>query len=501
MKFPGISNNKFPGYGNKPESDPTIPAWAKQENKPTYTASEVHALADTTKYGHSIDLSLDTNDYKLTVSLKDQDGTVLNSKVVDFPIESVVVNGSYDSTNKKIVLTLQNGNTIDVPVGDLVAGLQTEITSVNMLDADLVDDTNSTHKFVTTSEKNTWNGKQDALPFNSAPSSSNKVATMADVYTKQEVDIKFLDGDTNGHEYVDLGLPSGTLWATMNVGAVSDTDYGDYYMYGKGSQQYNSSDAIYTGTENPLDFSVDTARQVWGGNWCMPTKAQCDELFANTVEQRADNYKGSGINGYTFTGRNGNVLFLPAAGVKSESGIAYLGTSVNTWCSTPRDSDNAYHLYCGAGDNGAYSISRNRGYVIRPVISLNEKYATKQELQGKEDVTTIVAPVNATDATLPITTLTTEVGKYYRLDVPVETLDVTLPAMTNLTTVRTVVIYLTGGTTPAVTISAADNKHICYQYDYKIEEGKTYEINALFNGAAWIVAAVDIDVKRYGNDD
>lgn len=127
------------------------------------TAADVNALPDSTKYGYSIDLSLDTTDYKLTLTLKDQDGTVLNSKTVDFPIESVVVNGTYDSINKKIVLTLQNGNSIDIPVGDLIAGLQTEITSENKLDADLVDDSTSTSKFVTSSEKTTWNGKQDAI--------------------------------------------------------------------------------------------------------------------------------------------------------------------------------------------------------------------------------------------------------------------------------------------------------------------------------------------------
>jgi hypothetical protein len=143
------------------EQDPTVPSWAKQQAKPSYTAQEVGALPNTTKYGSTIDLSMNSTTYVLTLSLKDQDGTVLNTKTVDLPIESVVVNGRYDATNKKIVLTLQSGSTIDVPVGDLIAGLQTEITSVNMLDADLVDDTNSTHKFVTAQEKANWNNKSD----------------------------------------------------------------------------------------------------------------------------------------------------------------------------------------------------------------------------------------------------------------------------------------------------------------------------------------------------
>lgn len=118
-----------------------------------------------------------------------------------------------------------------------------------------------------------------------------------------------------------------------------------------------------------------------------------------------------------------------------------------------------------------------------------------QDISGKEDVTTIVAPVNTIDATLSITTLITEVGKYYRLDVAVETLTVTLPAITDLTTVRTVVIYLTGGTTPSITISTADSKDVYFQDGFEIKANSTYEINCLFNGVAWIVAAVKINVE------
>ncbi|MBQ8981643.1 MAG: hypothetical protein IJ077_08555 [Eubacterium sp.] len=128
------------------------------------TAADVNALPSSTKYGATITASLNTTDYKLTLTLKDQDGNTLGTaQVVDFPIESVVVSGSYDNTNKKIILTLQNGTTIDVPVGDLVAGLQSEITSSNKLDADLVDDSTSTNKFVTAANKTTWNNKQDAI--------------------------------------------------------------------------------------------------------------------------------------------------------------------------------------------------------------------------------------------------------------------------------------------------------------------------------------------------
>ena len=116
---------------------------------------------DDSDKGATIEATINTSTYVMTVNLKNSAGTVISTTTVDLPLESVVVSGRYDSTTKTIILTLQNGNTIDIPVGDLVAGLQSEITSDNKLSSDLVDDTNHTNKFVTASEKATWNNKSD----------------------------------------------------------------------------------------------------------------------------------------------------------------------------------------------------------------------------------------------------------------------------------------------------------------------------------------------------
>lgn len=136
-------------------------------NKPISTATQTALdgkMSASVKYGATITVALNTTDYKITTTLKDQDGNTLGSaQVIDLPLESVVVNGTYDDATKKIILTLENGNTIEFSVADLVSGLQTEITSLNMLGADLVDDSTSTHKFVTASDKTTWDGKQDAI--------------------------------------------------------------------------------------------------------------------------------------------------------------------------------------------------------------------------------------------------------------------------------------------------------------------------------------------------
>ena len=56
--------------------------------------------------------------------------------------------------------------------------------------------------------------------------------------TEDDSKVHYFEDTYNGHQYVDLGLPSGTKWATMNVGASSETDYGNYYQYGKGASQY-----------------------------------------------------------------------------------------------------------------------------------------------------------------------------------------------------------------------------------------------------------------------
>ena len=111
----------------------------------------------------ALSLSLNSTDYKLTLSGTRADGTNFTvSDVVDLPLESVVVGGTYDDTTKKVILTLQNGNTIDFSVADLINGLQSEITSTNKLSADLISD-GTTNKTVTATEKSTWNGKQDAI--------------------------------------------------------------------------------------------------------------------------------------------------------------------------------------------------------------------------------------------------------------------------------------------------------------------------------------------------
>ena len=176
------------------------------------TAADVSALPSSTKYGASFTASINTTTYVMTLTLKDQDGNTLGTaQTIDLPLESVVVNGSYDSTNKKIVLTLQSGSTIDIPVGDLISGLQSEITSNNMLNADLVDDSTSTHKFTTASDISKLAGIAAGAEVN-VQSDWSQTSTTADDYIKNKPSLATVA--TSG-AYSDLsGTPSLATVAT-----------------------------------------------------------------------------------------------------------------------------------------------------------------------------------------------------------------------------------------------------------------------------------------------
>ena len=146
------------------------------------TAADVSALPSSTKYASSLSLTINSSTYVVTGQLKDQDGNNLgNAQTIDLPLETMVVGGSYDDTNKKIVLTLKNGETIDIPVADLVSGLQTELSATNKLDPAYIN-YDSTHAAVTESDKTTWSGKQDSLTFNGTyDASTNPAATVSTV--------------------------------------------------------------------------------------------------------------------------------------------------------------------------------------------------------------------------------------------------------------------------------------------------------------------------------
>ena len=186
------------------------------------------------------------------------------------------------------------------------------------------------------------------------------------------------DIDSNNHEYVDLGLPSGTLWATCNVGAASETDYGNYYMYGKGATQYDPSDSIYSGGD--VDLAHDTARQVMGGSWHTPTNYQLEELIYNTYATWETNFNNSGKNGIKVIGNNGNYIFIPAAGIYKNGTLYDEGEWFNIWSCSRTHQYGGWYLGASETDSELTSNDRIFGLSVRGVIEKSEKYARKDDL-------------------------------------------------------------------------------------------------------------------------
>ncbi len=191
----------------------------------------------------------------------------------------------------------------------------------------------------------------------------------------------------NGHKFVDLGLPSGTLWAETNIGAETATDNGDYFAWGETEpkKSYGWETKYSTSEENMtkynktdgktvLDDEDDVAHVNWGAPCHMPTEEECLELDdKENCTWKLDTCKttsGSDVVGYKVTSnKNGNSIFLPLTGFYSgenfldegEQGLYYSRTRFDEY-------DN-----CGLGfslktdEPWWSSITRALGCTIRPV--------------------------------------------------------------------------------------------------------------------------------------
>ena len=177
--------------------------------------------------------------------------------------------------------------------------------------------------------------------------------------------------EINGHEYVDLGLPSGLKWATCNVGANKPEDYGNSYAWGetKTKSDYRSSNSV-TWDKSISDIGgksqYDAARSNWGGTWRLPTKAELEELKNRCTWKWTTQ---NGVKGYKVTGPNGNSIFLPAAGCRYGSSLFDAGEYGYYWGSSPSGSDSydAWGLFFRSGEQGMYDYTRYRGHSVRPV--------------------------------------------------------------------------------------------------------------------------------------
>ena len=231
-----------------------------------------------------------------------------------------------------------------------------------------------------------------------------------------------VDPYNNGHEYVDLGLPSGLKWATCNVGATKPEEYGDYFAWGDTVPYYESGHAqdnlktygkddkkkeygyawttykwcegSYTtlnkycnnsnygyndfqDSKTTLDAEDDAAGYKWGGSWRMPTKADWDELLDNKNCKwnwiDAGNTEFGGIAGYKVTsqkeGYKDRFIFLPSAGCRDGASLYNAGSGGCYWSSSLDTGSPYYAWYIYFRSDCVYSDDNGRrcGFSIRPV--------------------------------------------------------------------------------------------------------------------------------------
>lgn len=177
----------------------------------------------------------------------------------------------------------------------------------------------------------------------------------------------------DGYEWVDLGLPSGTLWATCNIGAGSPEDRGSFFAWGetKTKESYADDTYIYElpSDATELEPSADAATVIRSSNWQMPNAEQLDELINKQYTMVKKIVGDDESIGYQITSKsNGNSIFLPHAGFKYD---AKREDSLCFYWSRSVGSDN--HGYCLWGYGGVLRTSssvmiRSYGSAVRPVV-------------------------------------------------------------------------------------------------------------------------------------
>ena len=234
------------------------------------------------------------------------------------------------------------------------------------------------------------------------------------VYRKAVKDVKVITFVDESDEYVDLGLPSGTKWATRNVGASQPEEYGDYFAWGETEPYYTDGNAQSTATTGiwktgktagynwgsyfdtpsgytsgtPTYFTTyntanaqlqsqhDVATAKWGSAWCMPTHAQMEELAANTVSEWGTL---NGVNGRYFYKKDAGgskvadtYIFLPATGYRDGTSLYSQGFYGGYWSRELHSSlvYNAWDLYFDSGLVDAEDNSRRYyGLSVRAVCA------------------------------------------------------------------------------------------------------------------------------------
>ena len=204
---------------------------------------------------------------------------------------------------------------------------------------------------------------------------------------------KNVSGNINGYSYVDLGLKSGLMWATVNIGSTKAEYLGSYFSWGetKPKERYSTLDAkwmistgsnayysptyskyVYSDGLKTLLIEDDAASVNWGSPWRIPTSKEQKELVEACDWIWVENYNGTGVNGaYGTSKNNANTIFFPAAGRRYDSACNFVGDIGQYWSASVYSTQDAYYLTIGKYDVNANTVNntlpRHMGMTIRAV--------------------------------------------------------------------------------------------------------------------------------------
>jgi hypothetical protein len=337
------------------------------------TAADVSALPASTKYAAALSLTINSSTFVMTGQLKDQNGDNLGTaQTIDLPLESVVVGGSYNSQTKKVVLTLQNGNTIEFSVADLVSGLQTELSASNKLNPAYIN-YDSTHRAVSDTEKSTWNNKQNAIDSSHKLSADNVDDTNATNKFATAAQLQQIETNKTNIGNVQTSLAVGS----SDNGKVLTASYsGGTGSYAWVTPSGGGSASVVEGyiSSDHNKFYSDSAKTI-------EIAGEANKLYVDRTHATTDGYS---LYKWAYNDANSSFVRAGSEVVKGEGtyGIVRNGSSVTSATGytaspiiggVPYYKDTTYSLVgtnntTGLIKNGS-TVTSSSGYTASPIIN------------------------------------------------------------------------------------------------------------------------------------
>lgn len=275
-----------------------------------------------------------------------------------------------------------------------VTGVSLDKTSLSMTVGDTqtltatITPSNATNKSVIWSSSNTSVATVSSSGVVTAKASGSATISVKTTDGEKKATCTVTVIEKSSYSYVDLGLPSGLKWATRNIGASSPEEYGDYYAWGETESKTNYTWSTYkwcndsslaltkyntnstygiVDNKTELEEADDVAHIKLGGKWRIPTDEDWVELITQCTWQWTTI---SDVNGILVTGKNGNSIFLPAAGWLSGTTLNNNGERGEYWSSSLDDyySYCTFHTYFYSGNIDRSAERRCYGLSIRPVL-------------------------------------------------------------------------------------------------------------------------------------